>query len=216
MLHAEADKPNRERYTMKKRNRMLKVILSSALVIMATGFFAAGFAQQAAAPQASLAIAAAAAKPLVVYYSRLGHARMLATALKNQLNGDIEEIVSEKDRGVPTIMWEQLFGLDDAQKPCAKNIQEYNPIIVVAPIYFMKLSAPARTFIENSIPKGKDVYVVTTSGGPLAGFSGKSIKALVEKSGLNAKGVHGFQIGKKTQSDFDNETRVFLLKTSVK
>ena len=49
--------------------------------------------------------------PLVVYYSRQGHARMLATALKNHLHADIEEIRSEKGRGIFTIICEQLFGL---------------------------------------------------------------------------------------------------------
>ncbi len=153
--------------------------------------------------------------PLVVYYSRQGHARMLATALKNHLHADIEEIRSEKGRGIFTIICEQLFGLGDRQAAPEKDLTRYNPIIVVAPIYFMKLSAPARTFIERSIPTGKDVYVFTTSGGPLAGFTKNGIRKLVEKRGLNAMGVHGFQIGKKTQADFDNETAAFLARNPI-
>lgn len=149
-------------------------------------------------------------RPLVVYYSRQGHAKMLATALKNHIHADIEEIRSEKKRGVFTIMMEQLFGLDDRQAAPEKDLSQYNPIIVVAPIYFMKLSAPARTFIDRSIPDGKDIYVFTTSGGPLAGFTKNSIRSFVQRRSLNPKGVHGFQIGKKTQADFDNETAAFL------
>ncbi|MCX8043634.1 MAG: hypothetical protein N3B18_05835 [Desulfobacterota bacterium] len=155
-------------------------------------------------------------KPLVVYYSRQGHARMLATALKNHLNADIEEIRSEKKRGVFTIMVEQLFGLHDRQKAPEKDLSQYNPFIVVAPIYFMKLCAPARTFIDRSIPEGKDVYVFTTSGGPLAGFTKNSIRSFVQKRNLNVQGVHGFQIGKKTQADFDNETAAFLAQHPIR
>ena len=154
-------------------------------------------------------------RPLVVYYSRQGHAKMVATALKNHLHADIEEIRSEKKRGVFTIMLEQLFGLDDRQAAPEKDLSQYNPLIVVAPIYFMKLSAPARTFIDRSIPAGKDLYVFTTSGGPLAGFTKNSIRSFVQKRSLNAKGVHGFQIGKKTQADFDNETASFLARNPI-
>ena len=112
-------------------------------------------------------------------------------------------------------MGEQWFWGDDTQKPFEKNLQDYSPIIVVAPIYLMKLSAPGRFFIEDVIPKGSEVYVFTTSGGPLAGSTQKGIMELVTESGLVAKGVYGFQAG-KTQEEYDNATRDFLAKTPVR
>lgn len=154
-------------------------------------------------------------KPLVVYYSRTGNARKLATALGNHLDAEVAEIPSEKDRGIFTIIGEQYFGGDDRQKPFEKNLQDHSPIIVVAPIYLMKLSAPGRFFIKDVIPRGSEVYVFTTSGGPLAGSTQKSITAMVTDSGLVAKGVYGFQAG-KTQEEFDNATRDFLAKTPVR
>ena len=157
-----------------------------------------------------------ATKPIVLYYSRLGHAEMVATALKNQLGCEMVKIVSKKDRGMFTLMAEQSFNLSDDQDAPAKDLAAYNPIIIVSPIYFMRLSAPARTLIEKHIPKGKRVYVFTTSGGPLAGFTGRGIRALAEESGLAVQGVNGFQIGKKKQADFDTEIQRFLAKTAVK
>jgi flavodoxin len=157
-----------------------------------------------------------ATKPIVLYYSRLGHAEMVAKALSNQLGCDMEKIASKKDRGMLTLMAEQTFNLSDDQDAPPKDPAGYNPIIVVSPIYFMRLSAPARTLIEKYIPKGKRVYVFTTSGGPLAGFTGRSIKKLAEESGLIVQTVHGFQIGKKTQGDFDAEIKTFLEKTPVR
>lgn len=144
-------------------------------------------------------------KPLVVYYSRTGNARMVATALGNHLDAEVEEMPSEKDRGIFTIMGEQWFWGDDKQKPFEKNLQDYSPIIVVAPIYFMKLSAPGRFFIEEVIPDGSEVYVFTTSGGPLADFTWEGIMELITESGLVAKNVFGFQAG-KTQEEYDNAT----------
>jgi multimeric flavodoxin WrbA len=153
-------------------------------------------------------------KPLVVYYSRTGNSLMLATALGTHLDAEVEAIPSEKDRGVFTIMGEQYFLGDDRQEPFEKNLENYNPIIVVAPIYLMKLSAPGRYFIEEVIPEGSEVYVFTTSGGPLASFTQEGITELVTDSGLVAKGVYGFQAG-KTQEEFDNETKNFLQETSL-
>lgn len=144
-------------------------------------------------------------KPLIVYYSRTGNARMVATALGNNLGAEVEEMPSEKDRGIFTIMGEQWFWGDDKQKPFEKNLQDYSPIIVVAPIYFMKLSAPGRFFIEEVIPDGSEVYVFTTSGGPLADFTWEGIMELITESGLVAKNVFGFQAG-KTQEEYDNAT----------
>ena len=134
---------------------------------------------------------------------------MLATALGSQLNAEVEEIPSEKDRGIFTIIGEQYFGGDDKQKPFEKNLQDYSPIIVVAPIYLMKFSAPGRFFIKEVIPEGSEVYVITMTGGPPPESAHKKIAAMAADSGLVVKGVHGFQAG-KTQEEFDNETRDFL------
>ena len=187
-----------------------KIFMLAVLFCILTAFVAPAGAQETAGlPDNST-------KPLVLYYSRLGHAEMVATALKNQLGCEMARIASKKDRGIMTLMAEQSFNLSDDQDPPAQNLAQHNPIIIVSPIYFMRLSAPARTLIEKYIPKGKKVYVFTTSGGPLAGFTGRSIKDLAEENGLVVQGVNGFQIGKKKQADFDAEVQQFLAKTPVK
>lgn len=155
--------------------------------------------------------AAAAKKPLVAYYSRTGNSRMVASALAKQLDAEVAEIPSEKNRGIFTILGEQWGWGDDRQKPFEKKLQDYSPIIVVAPVYFMQLSAPGRFFIEEVIPDGSQVYVFTTSGGPLAGFTQKGIEELITESGLIAKGVYGFQAG-KTQEEVDSLVCEFLKK----
>ena len=191
------------------KETLIKKITFCALMI----FILSAGSASAAGEEEQAAISAK--KPLVVYYSRTGNARKLATALGNHLDAEVVEMPSEKDRGIFTIIGEQYLGGDDRQKPFEKNLQDYSPIIVVAPIYLMKLSAPGRFFIKDVIPKGSEVYVFTTSGGPLAGSTQKSITALVTDSGLVAKGVYGFQTG-KTQEEFDNATRDFFAKTPVR
>jgi len=163
-------------------------------------------------------------KPLVVYYSRTGNCKMVATALKNQLGCELAEIVSKEKKGVGSIMRDQLFNLDDDQQPFVKELKNYNPIVIAAPIWFMRLSSPARTFIKKTDLMGKDVYIFTTSCGPLAGWVSNTIRGFATSHGLNVKSVQGFQISKKTeggkrvpkaQADFDKDIQEFLIKTPI-
>ena len=135
---------------------MLNKTLIKKIALMLFVLLAFGCAGADAQPEQALISASAAVeevqadnavkKPLVAYYSRTGNARMVATALGNQLEAEVVEIPSEKDRGIFTIIGEQWFWGDDKQKPLEKNLQDYSPIIVVAPIYLMKLSAPGQVF----------------------------------------------------------------------
>jgi flavodoxin len=203
---------------MKGDNSMIDKNFTKKFVFMFFVVLAFGCAGADAQPEQAVIETAKAAEevqaesepknPIVVYYSRTGNARMLANSLAAQTGAEIEEMQSE-DRGIFTILGEQWFWGDDEQKPLEKNLQDYSPIIVVAPIYLMQLSAPGRLFIEEFIPEGSDVYVFTTSGGPLADFTQEGIAELVTESGLNAKGVYGFQAG-KTQEEFDKEVSAFL------
>lgn len=211
---------------MKKKNAnpfSLLICLFAAFYCMVFGN--GSFAQDPQTAVAPVQTGDNSTNPLVVYYSRTGNARMVATALKNQLACDIAEIQSRKKRSVFTIMCEQWFGFSDKQEPLALDPANYNPIIIVSPIYFMRLSGPARTFINKTNLEGKDAYIFTTSGGPLAGFSAKWIRGIAAEHGMQVQAVTGFQIGKKTpegkkglktQEDFDQDVKSFLEKTPVK
>lgn len=156
------------------------------------------------------------AKPFVVYYSRTGKARMVATALKNQLGCEMGEIVSHSKKGVFTIMLDQAFNRDDCQEPLSTNLKAYNPIIIVTPVWFMRLSSPARTFIKTADLKGKDAYIFTTSGGPMPESRKKAFSEFASEHGINIQGVIGLQIGKKTQADFDKEVQEIVGKMPLK
>jgi hypothetical protein len=155
-------------------------------------------------------------KLFVVCYSRTEKARMVATALKNQLGCEMGEIVSHSKKGVFTIMLDQVFNRDDCQEPLSTNLKAYNPIIIVTPVWFMRLSSPARTFIKTADLKGKDAYIFTTSGGPMPESRKKAFGEFASEHGLNVKGVIGLQTGKKTQADFDKEVQEIVGKMPLK
>lgn len=64
--------------------------------------------------------------------------------------------------------------------------------------------------------KGKDVYIFTTSGGPLPKGRKKAYKEFASEQGLNVQGVIGLQIGEKTQADFDKEVQEIVGKMPLK
>jgi flavodoxin len=200
--------------TTMRKTRLVNILLLALLFCFFGVFCRTGFAQETkttitASPETGT-------KPYVVYYSRTGKARMVATALKNQLGCEMGEIVSHSKKGVFTIMLDQLFNRDDCQEPLAANLKEYNPIIIVTPVWFMRLSSPARKFIKTADLKGKDAYIVTTSGGPMPESRKKAFGEFAAKHGFNVKGVVGLQIGKKTQTDFDKEIQGILEKLPLK
>jgi len=156
--------------------------------------------QQAPGPDNATA-AISAAKPLIVWYSRAGHSQLVAETLQKQLGCDMEKIASKKDRGFFTIVDEQVFGASDDQEKSSRDFKPYSAVIIAAPIYFMKLSAPARAFMElnREALKGKDLYVFVTLGGKLPEGKVKAIKDYGAGLGLTVREVFYMQIGKKEE-----------------
>ncbi len=158
-------------------------------------------AQQQAPASDNATAAVSAVKPLIVWYSREGHSQLVAETLQKMLGCDMEKINSQKDRGIFSIAGEQLFGVPDDQEKISRDLTPYNAVIIAAPIYFMKLCAPARSFMElnRQALKGKDLYVFVTLGGKLSDGKVKAIKEYGAGLGLNVKEVFYLQMGKKDE-----------------
>lgn len=150
------------------------------------------------------------AKPFIVYYSRTGSAQKVASALQNQLGCGMEEIVSASKIGIGTIFMDQVFNRNNKQKALKQNLGEYDPIILVTPIWLMRLSSPVRTFINNGMLQGKEVYIFTVSGGPMSKGRKNAFKEFGAEHGLMVKEVHSLQVGKKTPADLEKEIKEII------
>ena len=140
-------------------------------------------------------------KPLIVWYSRTGTSQLVAETLQQQLGCDRERIPSTKDRGIFSIINEQIFDGADEQRKFPRDLAPYNPVIIAAPIYFMKLSAPARAFMElnRDALRGKDLFVFVTLGGKLSEEKMQAIKDFGSGLGLTVRQVAFLQTGKKDE-----------------
>ena len=148
-------------------------------------------------------------KPLIVCYSRTGTSRIVADALMEYLSGTIEEIQSTKNRdgllGVFTCVLDQLLDRDDILKPLDKDPKNYNPVIIVAPIWIGKISSPARTFIKQEGLQGKDVYLVLTYNGSLTEDKEKAIEETITAQDITLKGLYKIITKEQTADEIRKE-----------
>ncbi|MFM0500197.1 flavodoxin family protein [Paraburkholderia caffeinilytica] len=94
------------------------------------------------------------AKILVVYFSRTGTTRLLASVLARMLAADLEEICDCSDREGPS---GYLRSLADAIRrrpveivPAGLSVSKYDLVVIGSPVWASSVSAPVRSYlIEN-------------------------------------------------------------------
>jgi flavodoxin len=97
---------------------------------------------------------------LVVYYSRTGNNRTIAESIASSLSADIDEIIDKKNRQ-GRLNW-LLAGRDSragnlTEIKYQKNPQDYDTIIIGAPIWAWNPIPPLRTYLKEVDLKGKRV-----------------------------------------------------------
>ncbi len=97
---------------------------------------------------------------LVVYYSRTGNNRTIAESIASKLSADIDEIVDKKNRK-GRLNWLRA-GKDSRSGKLTeidyqKNPQDYDTIIIGAPIWAFNPIPPLRTYLQEVDLKGKRV-----------------------------------------------------------
>jgi flavodoxin len=97
---------------------------------------------------------------LVVYYSRTGNNRTIAESIANRLSADIDEIIDKKNRQ-GRLNWLRAGRDSRAGKlteiEYQKNPQDYDTIIIGAPIWAWSPIPPLRTYLQEVDLKGKRI-----------------------------------------------------------
>jgi flavodoxin len=121
-------------------------------------------------PQPHRANYSDAMKSLIVYYSRSGHTRKIATELAKLFDADIEEItlVSEPGTGLLGYLragWSTFTGKDAKLKPARKNPRDYNLVILGTPIWNFALSPPVYAYAKQHARELPKLAFFCTEGG---------------------------------------------------
>ncbi|MCX7274811.1 MAG: NAD(P)H-dependent oxidoreductase [Burkholderiales bacterium] len=89
---------------------------------------------------------------LVVYFSRSGNTRRLATEIAEACGADLEELVPvgsrEGVRGYLRASFEALLGLSPALQPLQHRLQDYETVIIGTPIWVWNIAGPVRSFVR--------------------------------------------------------------------
>lgn len=109
---------------------------------------------------------AAESKTLVVYFSRMNYTKTIAYKKAAQEHACITEIkTNERTQGTLGFWWCGRFGMHKwpmPTLPLSVNLESFERIIIVTPIWVFKMCAPIRDFIQKNadLLKQKEVEVV--------------------------------------------------------
>lgn len=97
---------------------------------------------------------------LLVYYSRTGYTRKVATEIAAACDCDVEEIRDAVGRcgpiGYVRSAFEAASRFDTLLEPSKRDPADYGLVIVGTPVWFWNLSSPVRTWVRRhraSLPK---------------------------------------------------------------
>lgn len=106
---------------------------------------------------------------LIVFYSRSGHTRQIATELAARCGADLEEIREAKSRegiwGYCRSALQALTGtLPGIQKP-ANNPASYDVVIIGTPVWVQRPAPPVQAYLRQTAASLKQVAFFCTLGG---------------------------------------------------
>lgn len=128
------------------------------------------------------------AKVLVVYYSRTGTTRLLASALAKMLAADLEEIRDCRNREGPGGYLRSLF--DAIRKrhveiaPAGLYVSAYDLVVVGSPVWAGSVSAPVRSYLIENRARLPRVAFLCCFGGRGADKALREMQQIVGKAAV--------------------------------
>jgi len=106
---------------------------------------------------------------LVVYYSRSGHTESVADGLARAAGGDLERLVSTRDRrglvGYLRSGFEAVCELGGGILPPKRAPNDYDIVLIGTPTWGAGLSSPVRTYLDRFAGNLPEVGFFVTYGG---------------------------------------------------
>ncbi len=118
-------------------------------------------------------------KTVVVYYSRFGTTRTVATALAGALGAEVREIRAVRECGFLGMGFRSVFGIRMAIRPMNLDFGGVDRVVLCTPIWAGRPANPVRTFLQEAKLEGKKLAVVFTTGGGETGPALETVRRLV-------------------------------------
>ncbi len=98
-------------------------------------------------------------KTVVVYYSRYGNSRVAAKLIARQLGAPVHNIEVKRQKGVFESTFSALFSRRPKIKSMLLNSQDWDIMVLVAPIWMGKPATPVKTFLADTRVGDKRIAV---------------------------------------------------------
>jgi len=123
-------------------------------------------------------------KSLVVYYSRSGITRTVATMLAKDLAADIEEMRCSRyslgGRSYWRAVYDSLTGALPPIEPLVHAPSQYELVVIAGPIWASHPATPVRAFLKQECSRLPRVAFVLTHGG---GWGERSLREMEQIAG---------------------------------
>lgn len=121
-------------------------------------------------------------KTLVLYYTRSENTQYVAELIAKELKADLEEIIDLKDRsggwGYFISMIDTILGRVTEIEPVAKNLKDYDLIVIGQPVWGGKPVPAIRSFAKRYRLPGQNLALFCSMGGTGADNLFKGTRAL--------------------------------------
>jgi flavodoxin len=105
-------------------------------------------------------------KTLIACYSYGGHTLKVAQSIQKEINGDLIQIETEKDKWYLRKVWDSIRENKVPIKPCKTDLMDYDALILCCPVWASRTPPAINQYLlELKNLKGKKFGVFVTSGG---------------------------------------------------
>lgn len=127
-------------------------------------------------------------KILIAYYSNSGNTKYIAEKIKQEINGDIFEIIPVKPYPKSYTELTEYAKQEKANKVLPKinttDISNYEIVFVGTPIWWGTMANPVETFLKTNNFEGKTIIPFVTHGGGGGYQVAEDIKNIIPKANV--------------------------------
>lgn len=149
-------------------------------------------------------------KTVVVYYSRYGNSRVAAKLIARQLGAPVHNIEVKRQKGVFESTFSALFSRRPKIKPMLLNPQDWDMMVLVAPIWMGKPATPVKTFLADTKVGDKRVVAFFSYTKTDPKEAAKWLKRVLDHFGAHLVAVGGYDTSSKNHTVLKQKVWEFL------
>jgi flavodoxin len=149
-------------------------------------------------------------KTVVVYYSRYGNSRVAAKLIARQLGAPVHNIEVKRQKGVFESTFSALFSRRPKIKSMLLNPQDWDMMVLVAPIWVGKPATPVKTFLADTKVGDKRIAAFFSYTTTIPADAAEWLKRVLAHFGAHLIAVGGYDTSVKNHTVLKQRVWEFL------